>query len=517
MLSQGFVLLSDQDSDAPATPCVATVSKDDAWDHGALALGQAAAADGRLWCDRPYFTGNPEPSWLVLRLDRCTGVGGLAQVGNEQNLPLEGWVGGRDEWFAFEDTVRRQARHPERLLAMPPSPGMPDWTSWVRDVGADGRPLDHAVHAYGSFAEMRDVVAWYLARTSGRIAVTECNFAAGRTVDRDAWANAELLPFLDWCAGEARIVVVSYFAWRWRSPDAALATPLDAAGTAIETVIRDWRPPPDGGEEVAVLEGVDASNWQGAVDWGAVAGAGRRFAIVKASEDGGYRDPTFATNWAAIKESGLTRGAYHFARPSRVEPAASVALLREQLAAAGGLASGDLVALDFEDTEVAPTAQLERWALDWLAAAEAALGVRPLFYSGTWYTGPHGCDTPALATYPLWLAAYQEARPDPPPSWSSIAIWQYSAHGSVPGVSGDCDLNRFLGDAAALAALGYAGGAAPPASDVAALQDTTWGLADQLQAVAGDWHAAGWPSMGSGVAAAAEAVKTMVRSSKGER
>ena len=65
MLKQGLVLLSSADTDAPDLPAVATCSKDDQWDDGGRAIGAAAASEGALWCDRPYYTGNPGASWLL--------------------------------------------------------------------------------------------------------------------------------------------------------------------------------------------------------------------------------------------------------------------------------------------------------------------------------------------------------------------------------------------------------------------------------------------------------------------
>jgi GH25 family lysozyme M1 (1,4-beta-N-acetylmuramidase) len=516
VLRQGFVLLSAGDTDAPQTPAVAVVSKEDAGDDGGFALGAAAAARGALVVDRPYVTGNPTVGWFVERADRATEAGMWCQVLNELNLEMEGFVGGPEAYFAFEDALRLVAADPERLLAMPPSPGVPGWEAWVRPEG------HHAVHAYGSCAQMTDIVQWYVAHTAGDIYLSEINFGAGNTVDVDTWAATELVPFLDWCAGQERVKCCAYFAWRWRTPDSTLTTPLDAAGTAIETVIRDWTPPdppaqgaPDPGPEEDVLEGVDASNWQAEVDWTAVAASGRRFAIVKASEDGDYRDPYFAGNWRGIKDAGMVRGAYHFARPSQVDPITSVALFAEQIAAAGGLDEGDLIALDLEDADVPAGEQLAGWALDWLAEAEEVLNVRPLLYSGVWFMEPHGLMTSAiLATYPLWLAAYQDEPPPAPPEWETVTIWQYSAHGVVPGVQGDCDLNQFLGDEAALAAIGYAGTGPDP---VQPLRDTTWALCDNLQDLASQWTDAGWASTGSGIASAAEAVKTIIRSTQGEK
>jgi Glycosyl hydrolase catalytic core len=251
MLAQGFVLLSDEDTDAPPTPAVATVSTlDQQWDSGGFGLGAAAAARGATWVDRPYWTGNPTVEWLVGRANEVTRNGGWCQLGNELNLPLEDWQGGPEAWFAFEEQVLAAVERPDRCLAMPPSPGVDGWQEWVSPTGP------YAVHAYGSSDQMRAVVEWYLGATSDELWITECNFGAGNTVDVDTWAATALVPFLDWLANQPRVRFASYFAWRWNE-SATLPTSLDAAGTAIETVIRDWLPPMNGGAEAPSVD-IDA-------------------------------------------------------------------------------------------------------------------------------------------------------------------------------------------------------------------------------------------------------------------
>src|SRR5262249_9937596 len=129
-----------------------------------------------------------------------------------------------------------------RLLAMPPSPGVDGWQAWVRPV-ADGRPIDHAVHAYGSFDQMRAGVEWVLGHTRGAGYVTEGNFGAGRSGDVTARAEAALPPFLDGGDAEPRVKLAAYFAWRW-DQSSTLPTSVDAAGTAVETLLVNWTPPP---------------------------------------------------------------------------------------------------------------------------------------------------------------------------------------------------------------------------------------------------------------------------------
>lgn len=556
MLRQGFVLLSDADADAPQTPAVATVSKDDSWDHGGLAIGEGAAAQGRLWVDRPYFTGQPGVDWLVARLNRATGAGGYAQIGNEQNVGAEGWPGGVGAWFAYEDRVRAAAAHPERLLAMPPSPGVADWQAWVRPAG------HHACHAYGSFAEMRDVVAWFLANTAGEVHVTECNFAAGRTVDVDAWANAELLPFLDWCSGQPRVASVAYFAWRW-DQSASLPTSVDARGTAVETVVRDWRPPaaPIPPEEPMTnpWERSILTVWNCPADpaelvrWGETLHLDG-FELKTADGDSSWLDaperhltPAYV---AALRAGGRFRvmgWSYNYCDLVIGDPNRGNGVPeREAAAAARGVdelgLDGHTFDLEIEceghaDLTAILLAEARRlmpstpfgahtWAertgherYPWEAIGAGVDVVRPMIYRPTWTAADTWSDdelgpwlegkvvcpvlgiTDAAATT---AALAEDASVALGMGAAGLAFWERSG---LPGQPGVADW---------IAALDYDGGAPAP-GDLARLQQRTWDALDAVQALAGEWDAAGWPSTGSGIGSAAESAKSLVRASKGER
>ncbi|HKA97834.1 MAG TPA: glycoside hydrolase family 25 protein, partial [Streptosporangiaceae bacterium] len=320
-------------------------------------------------------------------------------------------------------------------------------------------------------------------------------------------------PFLDWCAARPMVEAATWFSWMWdQSP--TLPTTVDAWGTPVERVIASWVPPVNG---AADLDGVDASNHQGLVSWPQVAGSGRRFAFVKACEDPAYVDRYFPRNWSQARAAGLVVGAYSYARPSEASPAQSVTLLEDQIEAVGGLRTGDLVCLDIEDDRVPRGQNLLQWVAEWLDLAERTFGVTPVLYSGHWYMAPHGLEDPALGRYPLWYASYQETPPPPPVGWEKISFWQSSASGTVPGVAGPCDLDSFFGSEAELAALGYAGDEPPPSDEVQPLRDQVWQHADALQALAGDWEDAGWPSTASGIGSTAEALKTIIRGTQGER
>lgn len=244
---------------------------------------------------------------------------------------------------------------------------------------------------------------------------------------------------------------------------------------------------------VSQLRGVDVSSHQGTVQWPQVAGGGISFAITKATGGAWYTNPTLGANWLGIKAAGLARGAYHYAFESSGQtlpgdgPEAEADYFVAALKRAGGIEEGDLLALDIEEGDGA----LGDWCLRWLRRVEALTGVKPFVYTNPSFSAAHGLgSTPALADYPLWLAAYQASQPPAPRPWPEIAIWQHSDNGAVPGISTPVDLDRFNGSREALLALGKGGAVAqsPAPSDprdeqISGLVSAVAYLADDVAAI----------------------------------
>ena len=109
------------------------------------------------------------------------------------------------------------------------------------------------------------------------------------------------------------------------------------------------------------------------------------------------------------------------------------------------LEPGDCVALDLE----MGSGDLGAWALVWLTTVQAALGFAPLVYTSPGFIAAHNLSAyAALGAYGLWIASWGTAAPVVPTPWTFYACWQTSATGSVPGVSGACDLDTFNGSLA---------------------------------------------------------------------
>jgi lysozyme len=198
------------------------------------------------------------------------------------------------------------------------------------------------------------------------------------------------------------------------------------------------------------LTGVDVSHHNDEVAWTKVKGSGRSFAFARVSDGVTHPDTQFATNWPAMKKVGLVRGAYQFFRPTR-DPIAQADLLLSKLAAAGGLAKGDLPpVLDLEVTDDNPASVVVSKAKAWLSYVESKSGVKPIVYTGNNMSETIGTN---FADYVLWVAHYKVTCPRIPAGWSTWQFWQDGEAGSVPGVGGEVDTDFFNGTLADLNAL----------------------------------------------------------------
>jgi lysozyme len=210
---------------------------------------------------------------------------------------------------------------------------------------------------------------------------------------------------------------------------------------------------------MATVNGFDVSHHNGSVDWAGAAAGGMQFAYAKATEGATVTDSKFAENWSAMREAGVVRGAYHFFHPA-TDP---VLQANHFLTVMGPLLPGDLPpALDLEETSQTsdewPTIPAgSRLALvqQWIDAVETATGMKPVIYTRSGWIKQFLTDAAALADYPLWIADYKvHDTPVIPPQWSTWAFWQFSASGTVAGVSGGVDVDRFNGAIEDLKAMG---------------------------------------------------------------
>lgn len=205
------------------------------------------------------------------------------------------------------------------------------------------------------------------------------------------------------------------------------------------------------------IYGVDVASYQGRPDWGAVYRSGIRFAFSKVTESTNYTNPTWAHNRAGMlaQGEGFLPGAYHFLHGGN-----GAAQARFFLSRAGDV-SRFAVALDVEASGAdAATSRA------WVAEFKRLTGGHPVIgYYPRWYWEATGrpdlgfFDTVWQSHYVSGTGTAAELYAKVPASWwtafggEPISILQFSSSGSVPGITGRCDVNAYKGTLDQLRAL----------------------------------------------------------------
>jgi GH25 family lysozyme M1 (1,4-beta-N-acetylmuramidase) len=198
------------------------------------------------------------------------------------------------------------------------------------------------------------------------------------------------------------------------------------------------------------VEGIDVSTWQGTIDYTKVKAAGKRFVIAKATEGIGLTDPKWTSNKTGALAAGLAMTGYHFARPDGNTGVAGATAEADWFVSQLGLQAGMLVpALDLEVAGSNTVAQMQAWVGAWLGEVYAKTGIRPMIYTSPAFWSKYLGNTAMFANAGytiLWVAHWFVASPTVPASnWGGHGwtFWQYDDCGSVPGISGCVDLDRY--------------------------------------------------------------------------
>lgn len=190
---------------------------------------------------------------------------------------------------------------------------------------------------------------------------------------------------------------------------------------------------------------IDVSRYQGTIDWAQVAAAGYKGAMLKTVStnrrlskraDGLYIDPTFERNYAGARAAGLDVGVYYYTyATSEAMADAELALVRQ---AVYGKELTMPVAVDVEENKLK---QLSTLDLSNLTAYALEQVERMGFYAQLYtYTGyKYELDMARLSSrWDVWLADYTGKTPNVTFNYNAH---QHTSKGSVPGISGNVDLN----------------------------------------------------------------------------
>lgn len=207
-------------------------------------------------------------------------------------------------------------------------------------------------------------------------------------------------------------------------------------------------------ETVAGWEGgppyryIDVSRYQGKITldgWRKVKAAGYKGAMLKTVStnrklskraDGLYIDPTFETNYRNAKAAGLDVGVYYYTyATSEAMADAELALVRE---AVRGRALTMPVCVDVEENKLKPMSTLDLTNLTAYALEQVErMGFYAQLYTYTGYK--YELDMARLSSrWDVWLADYTGETPNVTFNYNAH---QHTSKGSVPGITGNVDLN----------------------------------------------------------------------------
>ena len=231
---------------------------------------------------------------------------------------------------------------------------------------------------------------------------------------------------------------------------------------------------------VAYAGGIDVSHWQGTINWSKVDDAGVQFAFLKATEGTYYVDTKFAANWSAAKAEGIYRGSYHFAQPGKSSGTDQAKYYVNQVGLSRFKETGSFPpVLDLETTGGLGVSALRTWVTNFLTTTKSLTGRTPILYFSPGFWSAHMGSSTGFTQYPLWIAHYTTASaPTIPAGWSRWTFWQYTSSGTVAGIAGNVDRNKFNGTTAALADLANTTGGStttpvPPGPTVPGTAPTT--------------------------------------------
>ena len=191
------------------------------------------------------------------------------------------------------------------------------------------------------------------------------------------------------------------------------------------------------------VRGVDASHYQGQMDWQTIASQGITFAFLKATEGSGTVDDCFAENWENARAAGLAVGAYHFF--SFDSPAETQADNYCAVVPASADALPPVIDLEFYRTDNLPeTDEVRRNLRILLGRLREAYDRKPIIYTTKTCWSRYLEDTDL--DYTLWIRSiYTEPSNKFQLDWT---FWQYNPHGMLDGYTGGdvlIDLNIFRG------------------------------------------------------------------------
>lgn len=203
--------------------------------------------------------------------------------------------------------------------------------------------------------------------------------------------------------------------------------------------------------ENATRQGIDVSQWQGVIDWEQVKASGIDFAIIRCGYGKNYSeqdDLYWQRNVSECERLGIPYGVYIYSYATDIASAKSEAEHVLRLIEGHNLSYP--VYFDMEDNSTlnSDLAAIAETFCTTVSNAGYPVGV----YANLYWWNTYLTDARFSQWY-RWVAQYNSSCDYA----GDYSIWQYSSKGSVPGISGEVDMNYLIGYPKDHGEGGYAG------------------------------------------------------------
>lgn len=190
-----------------------------------------------------------------------------------------------------------------------------------------------------------------------------------------------------------------------------------------------------------IFNGIDVSRFQGSIDFDRVKESGIEAVYIKAGEGGNITDPFFEQNYERASRAGLIVGFYYYLTALNPEQARIQAEDFYELIRGKSFTARPV--MDYENFDGLEREDINEIGISFLEETEALTGITPMIYTDA--SVAQTIWTDRFSRYPLWIADYsnRDEFPQDITVWDTWTGYQYSDTGTVPGITGDVDLNRF--------------------------------------------------------------------------
>lgn len=198
------------------------------------------------------------------------------------------------------------------------------------------------------------------------------------------------------------------------------------------------------------LPGIDISSWQGTIDWDKVGASDVRFIIMRVAH-GIELDTRYAEYSAGAEAQDIPWTGYMYVEPDGAK--GSAVEQADLFVDNAALVKGNILpVIDVEETGGLGRERLSDWVAQWLNRVRNRMGVKPIIYTSPYFWQTYLGDTRRFARrgYELWVANWEVSSPTVPAgNWSGHGwtFWQWTDCGSVSGIKGCVDKDRFNGTA----------------------------------------------------------------------